>query len=61
MVTAEFIFQALFDELSNNEKLDVAPLCAEFLRDNDWFVAEDEDELADLALEHTDLVEPTEE
>jgi len=55
---AERVFKALLDELNNFEKGEVCVALAEFLRDQDYFVAEDEDELFDLALENTDLVEP---
>ncbi len=55
---AERLVKFILDDVEYRDIDDVAEACADFLRDNDWFVAEDEDDLRDLALKETDLIEP---
>ena len=42
----------------NMEESDAREVMAEILRDAGWYVAEDDGNLRDLALQHTDLEEP---
>lgn len=58
MLDAERLVEFLIGELNSVEGGEVCHHFAEHLRQEGWFVAEDEDELQDLALDNTDLVEP---
>lgn len=53
---AESIFGFLLGELGHVDAQIVCPLLAEFLEEHDYFVAEDEGELEDLAAEHCNMV-----
>lgn len=51
--------QALINAMSLQEERDIVPYLAEVIRErSNYFVAEDDAELRELALKNTDLVEP---
>lgn len=52
------VFEELLNQTSNNEDRELCFLFRQHLEKQDYLVAKDNDELRDLALTNTDLVEP---